>query len=118
MSVIVNSVDITKYINQGGISESTKREYADESAAAGTAESKGAHYIYNISAQMPDDIKSTMSACMEKGTVDCTVGGDSCRAEMTNFTAAVLVEIGGMTLWNVSFTLTDIALSDESGEQQ
>lgn len=116
--MIVNSVDITDYINQGGISESTKREYTDESAASGAAESKGAHYIYNISAQMPDDIKSKMSACMEKGSVVCTVGEDSCRAEMTNFAASVLVELGGAAIWNVSFTLTDIALSDESGEQQ
>lgn len=118
MSVIVNSVDITEYVNQGGISESTQREYADKGAATGTAESKGAHYIYNISAQMPDDIKNEMSACMEKGNVPCTVGGDSCRAEMTNFTASVLIELSGVTVWNVGFTLTDIALSDESGEQQ
>lgn len=36
---------------------------------------------------------------------------------MTNFTVSLVIEHESLTLWDVSFTLTDIALSKEDKER-
>lgn len=111
MSVVIGNYDITSYINQGGISESTQRVYA--SGSSSTAESKGAHNAYSLSAQVPKNIKNALSAYMLSSSVACSVDGVSFNAEMTDFSASIYVEIEDISLWNVSFTVTDISLTEE-----
>ncbi|MCM1577490.1 MAG: hypothetical protein NC078_01660 [Ruminococcus sp.] len=107
MSVIIGGRDITGYINLGGISESVQLI----AAADGGEQSKGAHFSYSVTAQMPSDIKDIMAKQAELSNVFCNVGREEFYGEMTGFTAAVAVEYGDMLLWNVSFTVTDNALS-------
>lgn len=117
MSIIIDGIAVTGCVAQGGIQESTQRVYASDSSSLDASQSKGAHYVYNISAQIATDVKETLSDCVAKNAVNCTIGGDTCRAEMTNFTASLAIEHGDLALWDVSFTLTDIELSNESGEE-
>lgn len=112
MSVVIGNYDITSYINQGGISESTQRVYASGSSSS-TAESKGAHNAYSLSAQVPKNIKNALSAYMLSSSVACSVDGVSFNAEMTDFSASIYVDIEDISLWNVSFTVTDISLTEE-----
>lgn len=116
MSIIIDGIEVTGSVSQGGIQESTQRVYASDSSSSDVSQSKGAHYVYSINAQVTTDVKSALSDCVAKNAVNCTIGGDTCRAEMTNFTASLVIEHGNLALWDVSFTLTDIELSNESSE--
>lgn len=112
MSVIIGKYDITSYISQGGINESTQRVYASGSSSD-TAESKGAHNSYSLSAQVPESLKTALSGYMSSETVSCSVDDVSFNAEMTDFSASIVIETEAISLWNVSFTVTDISLSEE-----
>lgn len=114
--IIIANTDITKYIKQGGISESTQRVYADGSSSEDPSMSKGAHYVYSITAQMPTDIKELMSSYVIKNAVKCSVDGQEFFAEMTNFSASVAIAYGDTVIWNVNFTISDEELSDEEQE--
>ena len=105
MSVIIGNTDITRYISQGGISESLQR------VVSGNSESIGAHYSYNIKALMPTNIKNTMAACSRGESVSCTVDDVSMSGEISSFTASVAVEHGESIYWNVDITVTDKSLS-------
>lgn len=106
MSIILGTdFDVTPYIVQNGISESSQKV-----TASGTNTVKGAHAVYTVSLQVPTDIKDRISAYIS-GTFLCTVDGISFTAEMTSFSASVIVEYGELQLWSVSFTVSDIALS-------
>lgn len=111
MSVIIGKYDITSYITQGGISESTQRVYAS-GTSTDTAESKGAHNSYTLSAQVPESIKNALSGYVASETVECTVDDVSFTAEMTDFSASVYIEFESISLWNIGFTVTDVALTE------
>lgn len=112
MSVIIGAHDLTSFITQGGINESLKK--VDSS----TEESKGAHYSYSLSAQVPEDIKTALSGYLQSNSVQCSVDGIEFNAEMTDFSATIYVEIDDISLWNISFTVTDLSLTDEQEAEE
>lgn len=114
MSVIVSGIDVTGYINQGGISETTQKVYS-EGYTWGFEEnqSKGAHYVYSISARMPTELKDSIADLVVKSSLRCEVDGNSFYGEITDFTASIAIDYGTLTLWNVSFTISDRNLSKE-----
>lgn len=114
MSVIISNIDITQYVKQGGISESTQKVYSEGFIWGIEANrSKGAHYVYSVSAQMPTEIKNTIAELIPKDYIKCNVNGNEFYAEMTSFSAAIVIEYGNLAIWDVSFTVSDVNLSDE-----
>ena len=115
MSVIIGNTDITRYINQGGISESTKKVYtSDGTVPDEEAESKGVHCVFSLNARMPSAVKDFIGECIKKNAVTCTVDEMPFSAEVTDFSASVFFEFGDICLWNVSFTISDVDLSEEN----
>lgn len=105
----IGTCDITDYIQQSGISESTERVYGKDNDAA----IKGAHYTYSFQLRIPDDIKDTLTRYIGKDYVSCKVNGNFFYADITAFQTNIAIEYKDIRLWNASITITDLALSEE-----
>lgn len=114
MSIIVSGIDITAYINQGGINETTQKVYSEGYTWGIEAnQSKGVHYVYSISARMSTELKDSIADLVVKNSIKCEVDSNNFYAEITDFTASIAIDYGDLTLWNVSFTISDKNLSKE-----
>lgn len=110
--ITIKGTDITSYVTQGGISESTQRVM--QSISATQERSIGAHNTYNISARVPTDIKNAVAECMDENSVKCSVDGIDFYADVQDLSCTISVEYADIVLWDISFTLFDIQLSKET----
>ncbi len=109
----VKDYDITQYIVQGGIRESTQRVMQSDRFTHEES-SIGAHNVYNISARVPTAIKNALEEYMDEYSVKCTVDGVEFYADLQDLSCSVCVEFSNIMLWDISFTLFDMHLSKET----
>lgn len=104
----IGTCDLTGYILQNGISESTERVIS-----ASDGQSKGAHNVYALNARVPSAVNETISSYVASDSIACVVDGISFKGSITEYNANLYVEIGSVTMWNINLTIADISLSEE-----
>lgn len=123
MILVIGKVDVGKYIQQSGISESYSKVYdiANQFTAADGTEIKrclGAQKSYDISlGNVPVNVKNQLRSRSRYGYIECTVGEETASYMINNFSADIVVKYGDSELWSVRFTLSAKDLIPGSSSQ-
>ena len=112
MQLVISGLDVGKYIQPSGFSESSEKVYdtAHQFTTADGVEIKrcrGVRKSYNISLdQVPMNVKNMLRSRSRYGYISCTVGENTDQFMLDSFGAQVIIQNDTLDLWTVSFTLS------------
>lgn len=112
MQLVISGLDVGKYIQPSGFSESSEKVYdtAHQFTTADGVEIKrcrGVRKSYNISLdQVPMNVKNMLRSRSRYGYISCTVGENTDQFMLDSFSAQVIIQNDTLDLWTVSFTLS------------
>lgn len=112
MQLVISGLDVGKYIQPSGFSESSEKVYdtAHQFTTADGVEVKrcrGVRKSYNISLdQVPMNVKNMLRSRSRYGYISCTVGENTDQFMLDSFSAQVIIQNDTLDLWTVSFTLS------------
>lgn len=111
MQLVISGLDVGKYIQPSGFSESSEKVY-DTAHQFTTSEGveikrcRGVRKSYSISLdQVPMNVKNMLRSRSQYGYISCTVGETTDQFMLDSFSSQVIIQNDTLDLWTVSFTL-------------